>query len=78
MKFCVLNLECAVETILFDNKARNYVHDIGKIPSVICRNYALNFDNRKCLVCSLAYEIGKKKQLETMVISDIIELSFPL
>ena len=37
------------------------LRDIGKISSVICLNYVLNFDNRKCLVCSLAYEIEKKK-----------------
>lgn len=37
------------------------LRDIGKIPSVICLNYVLNFDNRKCLVCSLAYEIEKKE-----------------
>ena len=38
------------------------LRDSGKISSVICLNYALNFDNRKCLVCSLAYEIEKKKR----------------
>ena len=53
------------KTVLIDNKERN---NIGKIPSVIYPSYDLNFDNRKCLVCSLAigwetfYDIRSKKR----------------
>ena len=54
-----------METVLFDDKERN---NIGKIPSVIYLSYDLNFDNRKCLVCSLAigwetfYDMRSKKR----------------